>query len=73
MPVRRTAHLPRSVPSPSGSINEARIAVTALRELGYGASLRLLPVSTYFTYTADSRNRAQVVDGGFQRRLRLRQ
>jgi ABC-type oligopeptide transport system substrate-binding subunit len=22
-------------------------------------------VSTYFTYTADSRNRAQVVDGGF--------
>ena len=39
--------------------------MAALRKLGYGASLRLLPVSTYFTYTGDSRNRAQVVDGGF--------
>jgi ABC-type transport system substrate-binding protein/DNA-binding SARP family transcriptional activator len=52
-------------PSPSGSIEESRLAVTALRRLGYRASLRLLPESTYFTYTGDSRNRAQVVDGGF--------
>jgi ABC-type transport system substrate-binding protein/DNA-binding SARP family transcriptional activator len=51
--------------SPAGGIDEARIAVNALRKLGYRASLRLLPGSTYFTYTGDSRNRAQVVDGGF--------
>ena len=52
-------------PSPSGAIEESRLAVTALRKLGYRASLRLLPESTYFTYTGDSRNRAQVIDGGF--------
>jgi ABC-type oligopeptide transport system substrate-binding subunit len=52
-------------PSPSGSLEESRLAVTALRKLGYRASLRLLPGSTYFTYTGDSRNRAQVIDGGF--------
>src|SRR5262249_19769850 len=28
-------------------------------------SLRLLPDSTYFTYTNDSRNDAQVIDGGW--------
>ena len=52
-------------PSPSGAIEETRLAVTALRLLGYRASLRLLPESTYFPYTGDSRNRAQVIDGGF--------
>jgi ABC-type transport system substrate-binding protein/DNA-binding SARP family transcriptional activator len=52
-------------PSPSGSVEESRLAVTALRRLGYRASLRLLPGSTYFSYTGDSRNRAQVIDGGF--------
>ncbi len=52
-------------PSPSGDIQETRLAVTALRKLGYRASLRLLPESTYFTYTGDSRNGAQVIDGGF--------
>jgi ABC-type transport system substrate-binding protein len=52
-------------PSPSGDIDETRVAVAALRNLGYRASLRLLPESTYFTYTGDSRNRAQVVDGGW--------
>ena len=52
-------------PSPSGAIEETRLAVTALRRLGYRASLRLLPASTYFPYTGDSRNRAQVIDGGF--------
>jgi ABC-type transport system substrate-binding protein len=51
--------------APSGSIEESRLAVTALRRLGYRASLRLLPESTFFSYTGDSRNRAQVVDGGF--------
>src|SRR5262249_9193496 len=34
-------------------------------QLGYRASLRLLPDSTYFAYTNDSRNRAQVIDGGW--------
>jgi ABC-type transport system substrate-binding protein/DNA-binding SARP family transcriptional activator len=52
-------------PSPEGSIEETKLAVTALRRLGYHASLHLLPASTYFSYTGDSRNRAQVVDGGF--------
>ncbi len=52
-------------PAPTGSIEESRLAVAALRRLGYRASLRLLPESTYFTYTGDSRNRAQVIDGGF--------
>ena len=52
-------------PSPAGAIEETRLAVTALRRLGYRASLRLLPGSTYFSYIGDSRNRAQVIDGGF--------
>ena len=52
-------------PTLPGSIEESRLAVTALRRLGYRAKLRLLPVSTYFTYTNDSRNRAQIIDGGF--------
>jgi ABC-type transport system substrate-binding protein len=52
-------------PSPSGSVQESRVAVAALRSLGYRASLRLLPESTYFSYTGDSRNHAQVIDGGF--------
>jgi ABC-type transport system substrate-binding protein/DNA-binding SARP family transcriptional activator len=53
-----------ATPSPAGSIAETRLAVTALRRLGYRAKLRLLPVSTFYTYTNDSRNRAQVIDGG---------
>jgi peptide/nickel transport system substrate-binding protein len=52
-------------PSPPGAIEDTRLAVTALRRLGYRASLRLLPQSTFFTYIGDSRNRAQVIDGGF--------
>jgi ABC-type transport system substrate-binding protein/DNA-binding SARP family transcriptional activator len=52
-------------PSPAGSIEESRLAVTALRKVGYRASLRLLPESTFFSYSGDSRNRAQVIDGGF--------
>ena len=54
-----------ATPSPSGGIAETRVAVATLRKLGYRASLRLLPESTYFTSTGDSRNRAQVVDGGW--------
>ena len=52
-------------PSPEGAIKEAAETVRALRQLGYRASLRLLPPSTYFAYTNDSRNHAQVIDGGW--------
>jgi len=52
-------------PSPEGAIKEAADTVRALRQLGYRAGLRLLPPSTYFAYTGDSRNRAQVIDGGW--------
>ena len=51
--------------SPQGAIAESRDTVTALRQLGYRVTLRLLPDSTYFTYTNDSRNHAQVIDGGW--------
>jgi ABC-type transport system substrate-binding protein/DNA-binding SARP family transcriptional activator len=54
-----------TIPSPPGDIEETRLAVTALRKLGYHAMLRVLPESTFFTYTGDSRNRAQVIDGGW--------
>jgi ABC-type transport system substrate-binding protein/DNA-binding SARP family transcriptional activator/DNA-binding beta-propeller fold protein YncE len=52
-------------PGPAFTAAETRDTVTALRQLGYRASLRLLPDSTYFTYTNDSRNRAQAIDGGW--------
>jgi len=48
-----------------GSANETRDTVAMLRQLGYRAWLRRLPESTYFAYTLDSRNRAQVIDGGW--------
>jgi peptide/nickel transport system substrate-binding protein len=50
---------------PPEAVAETQDAVTALRQLGYHASLRILPDNTYFTYTADSRNHAQVIDGGW--------
>jgi ABC-type transport system substrate-binding protein/DNA-binding SARP family transcriptional activator len=53
------------LPSPQGAIDEADDMVQALRQLGYRASLRLLPDSTYFAYTMDSRNHAQVIDVGW--------
>ena len=52
-------------PGPPGAIGETQDAVTALKQLGYRASMRVLPDNTYFTYTNDSRNRAQVIDGGW--------
>ncbi len=52
-------------PSPDGAIKEAAETVRALRQLGYRAGLRLLPPSTYFAYIGDSRNHAQVIDGGW--------
>jgi peptide/nickel transport system substrate-binding protein len=52
-------------PGPPGAVAETHDAVTALKQLGYRASLRILPDNTYFTYTNDSRNHAQVIDGGW--------
>lgn len=54
-----------NAPGPQGAIDETKDSVTALQQLGYRASLRILPSSTYFTYTNDSRNHAQVIDGGW--------
>jgi ABC-type oligopeptide transport system substrate-binding subunit len=54
-----------NTPGPPQAVAETDYAVAALKQLGYRASLRILPDNTYFTYTADSRNRAQVVDGGW--------
>jgi ABC-type transport system substrate-binding protein/DNA-binding SARP family transcriptional activator/streptogramin lyase len=51
--------------TPQGGINEAEDLVQTLRQLGYRASLRLLPQSTFFAYMGDSRNHAQVIDGGW--------
>jgi ABC-type transport system substrate-binding protein/DNA-binding SARP family transcriptional activator len=39
--------------------------VSALRQLGYRASVRLLPDSTFNTYTNNSQNKGQVIDGGW--------
>jgi len=50
--------------APDNAVKEGRITAAALRQLGYRATLRQLPDSTYFTYTNDSRNHAQVIDGG---------
>src|SRR5262249_53577565 len=54
-----------NTPTPQANVAETRDTVTPRRHLGYRASLRLLPDSTYFTYTNDSRNHAQVIDGGW--------
>jgi ABC-type transport system substrate-binding protein/DNA-binding SARP family transcriptional activator/DNA-binding beta-propeller fold protein YncE len=51
--------------TPQGSVDEAVDLVQTLRQLGYQASLRVLAQSTFFTYINDSRNHAQVVDGGW--------
>jgi ABC-type transport system substrate-binding protein/DNA-binding SARP family transcriptional activator len=51
--------------TPQGGVNEAEDLVQTLHQLGYRASLRLLPQSTFFAYTNDSRNHAQVIDGGW--------
>jgi ABC-type transport system substrate-binding protein/DNA-binding SARP family transcriptional activator/DNA-binding beta-propeller fold protein YncE len=43
----------------------ARDVVRTLRRIGYRAALRLLPDSTFNAYTNDSRNHAQVIEGGW--------
>jgi YVTN family beta-propeller protein len=52
-------------PAPQVTIAESQDTVATLRRLGYRASLRVLPDSTYFTYINDSRNHAQVIDSGW--------
>jgi peptide/nickel transport system substrate-binding protein len=52
-------------PQPPGAIDETKYAVAALRELGYRASERFLSASTYYTFTNDSRNHAQIISGGW--------
>jgi peptide/nickel transport system substrate-binding protein len=52
-------------PGPQVTIAETRDTVATLEQLGYRASLRILPDSTYFTYINDSRNHAQVIDSGW--------
>jgi hypothetical protein len=54
-----------NLPEPQASVAETQDTVATLRKLGYRASLRLLPDSSYFTYTNDSRNHAQVIDAGW--------
>jgi ABC-type transport system substrate-binding protein/DNA-binding SARP family transcriptional activator len=52
-------------PTPQVGVDETRDTVATLRQLGYRASLRLLPDNTYFIYTNDSRNDAQVIEAGW--------
>jgi peptide/nickel transport system substrate-binding protein len=54
-----------NTPIPHAAVAETRDTVAAPRRLGYHATLRLLPDNTYFTCTNDSRNHAQVIDGGW--------
>ena len=51
--------------TPQGGVDEAEDLVQALRQLGYRASQRFLPQSTFFAYINDSRNHPQVIDGGW--------
>ena len=54
-----------STPTPTIAREQGRYVTTLLRQLGYRASLRLLPDAEFFRYTDDSRNGAQVVSGGW--------
>ena len=54
-----------NTPAPQAAVDETEELIRALHELGYRASLRILPDGTYFSYTNDSRNHPQVIDGGW--------
>jgi peptide/nickel transport system substrate-binding protein len=51
-------------PLPPFAVNEGRATVAALQQLGYRATLHLLPDNALYAYANNSRNHAQVVDGG---------
>jgi YVTN family beta-propeller protein len=50
---------------PGGRDPGGHYLVSVLRELGYRASLRLLPDAAFLRYTDDSRHHAQVASGGW--------
>jgi YVTN family beta-propeller protein len=54
-----------STPRPTVSREQGRYVTAVLRRLGYRAELHLLPDAAFFRYTDDSRNKAQVVSGGW--------
>jgi YVTN family beta-propeller protein len=54
-----------STPTPAIARDQGRYVTQLLRRLGYRASLRLLPDDEFLRYTDNSRNRAQVVSGGW--------
>jgi YVTN family beta-propeller protein len=49
-------------PEPQFAVNEGRVTVAALRQLGYRATLHLS--GNFLNYANNSRNHAQVIDGG---------
>jgi ABC-type oligopeptide transport system substrate-binding subunit len=49
-------------PEPQFAVNEGRVTVAALRQLGYRATLHLS--GDFLDYANNSRNHAQVIDGG---------
>jgi YVTN family beta-propeller protein len=51
-------------PEPQFAVNEGRATVAALEQLGYQATLHMLPDQPLYDYANDSRNHAQVIDGG---------
>jgi peptide/nickel transport system substrate-binding protein len=55
-----------TTPRPQIGADQGRYLTGLLRRLGYRASLHLLePDARFFDYTNDSRNRAQVISGGW--------
>jgi peptide/nickel transport system substrate-binding protein len=52
-------------PEPQFAVNEGLATVAALERLGYRATLHLLPDNPLYDFANNSRNHAQVIDGGF--------
>jgi ABC-type transport system substrate-binding protein/DNA-binding SARP family transcriptional activator/sugar lactone lactonase YvrE len=52
-------------PEPFGVTHDSAFVVAALRRLGYRATVRMMPDKTFFDYTNNSSNRAQVIVGGW--------
>ena len=54
-----------STPTPTTAREQGRYVTALLRRLGYRASLNLLPEAVFLRYTDNSRNKAQVISGGW--------
>jgi peptide/nickel transport system substrate-binding protein len=52
-------------PPPHVLAEEGQVIATALRRLGFRASMRTMDYSAFVPFTDDSRNRAQVIQGGW--------